>query len=185
MTQVIDLQRIRAPLIADFKEALRVFASTRPDADVSAVGVYGDGFHGWVALWLDTPEHAAAHVERWRDKGPGWFGEDENGVFNDNCPDFAHHLGDFRLSGFPDLYAIDDAERIVVVELDGRRREISAQSEDQAFHALIFPLMRQAAYVLAPYPTVRRAAPFRIVFQYIGEGACDVWTMPDAPQGGA
>jgi hypothetical protein len=108
MNMLIDLRKFREPLTAEIQKSLNDFSVQHSDIKVCTVGLAGDGFHGLVALFLDTPEHSAAHVKEYLKHGIGWYGEDVNGRFCNSCADFPYNILEYRLPSYPDFYQIND-----------------------------------------------------------------------------
>ncbi len=88
MTVLIDLRKMRKPLADDIGASQRAFSSQYPNTPICTVGLFGDGFHGKASLHLDTPDHSAASVRRWAKNGPAWYGEDDQGRFDNSPCDF-------------------------------------------------------------------------------------------------
>src|SRR4051794_5772328 len=101
---LIDLRKLREPLAADIRRSLNAFSTQHPHKPICTVGLWGDGFHGTVSLHLDTPDHSAEFAKEWLKNGPVWYGEDRYGRYCNNCCDFPHCIGEYFLSGYPDLY---------------------------------------------------------------------------------
>src|SRR5262249_4715021 len=99
----IDLRPMFAPLASGVRASLAAFARENGTVHICTIALCGNGFHGAASLYLDTPEHSAASVERWKSNGPAWYGQDSAGFFCNNGADFCYRVGEYSFVGFPDL----------------------------------------------------------------------------------
>lgn len=176
VTVEIDLRSIISPLVRQLRESLATFTGEHPDVEICTVGLYGDGFHGWISIWLDTPQHSAAHVAEWQGRSP--IGVDDLGTFCDNCPDFAFQVTEHEFADFPDFYEIAEDAGVSVRGLDGSVRRLDLDGGDEEMHeAIAAPLLRAVADELMPFSSLRRAQPFRVLLQFIAEDTFEVRTV--------
>src|SRR5688500_11943764 len=101
----IDLRKYWLPLQSDIERSLGAFTQRCPNIEICTVGLYGDGFHGFAGLYIDTQAHSAEFIRQWA--GCGSVLEDTTGRYCSNCPDFAYGLDDFPFPDYPDLYEHD------------------------------------------------------------------------------
>lgn len=173
---LIDLRKMRDPLIADIDRALRGFVASHPDASICTVGISGDGFHGVASLALDTPDHSENFVKEWAPHGPDWYGRDAVGCYCHNCEDFAHYLDDFTLQGYPDLYDKGD-EPVEFIVLDGTQHRVDPDEGDEGYHRFLFPFLKAILIELESFPVLSHAAPFRVGLHMHDSDLQEFWVV--------
>jgi hypothetical protein len=160
MPLLIDLRKMREPLVANIKRAIRDFSAHHPDVSICTVGIFGDGFHGVASLAFDTPDHSNAFVDKWIQTGPDWYGRDEVGCYCNSFEDFAYHIDDFTFEGYPDLYEKGE-EPVEFVSLDGSHHCVHAHEGDEGYDQVLFPFLKAILVEFGSFHGLRRATPFR------------------------
>jgi len=136
---MIDFADSRGPLRELIENSLSGFASEHADVTWSTFALYACPWGGWITTSFDTKEKSAEIVAEISASGRDWFGEDEWGRFNDNCPDFQFH--DWRGLELPSWQTeCEEAEPIHVRDLSGRDHFIGCENE--ALNGLAFGFMR-------------------------------------------
>ena len=177
MTILIDLRKFREPLAAEIQRSLIDFSVQHPNVEVCTVGIAGDGFHGLAALFLDTPEHSAAHVEEYLKHGIGWYGEDENGRFCNSCPDFPYCIGEYCLPDYPDFYQSRGDISIDYITLDGNEERVEIDEGDEGMNRLVFPFLKTIIASFQPFTLLLRAIPFRVGVQMHDSRYEEFWSV--------
>ena len=174
---VIDLREMRRPLVDDIRESLATFSGKHPGTLISTVGLCGDGFHGIVSLHADTPEHSTASVRKWAKNGPAWYGEDRQGRFCNNCWDFKHCIGEFTLSGYPDLYSAPEDDPTDYITLEGAKTRAEPTDGNEGKNRIVFPFLIATLAEVSPFPMLAKAAPFRVGVQMLDSRCVDFWLV--------
>jgi hypothetical protein len=172
---LIDLRMYSDLVTAFVRESLTEFAAQHRHTKVSAIGLFGDGFHGTAALHADTAEHSAAFIETRTD--PGSYGEDEKGKFCNNCWDFAYCLGACTLTGYPDLYDGDATAPVDVITLDGKRVRASADEGDDGLHRVALPFLKSILSSFEPFSGLLRDSLFRAGVQMQDSTIQEFWIV--------
>ena len=170
MPKMIDLTEANARIDKLIEESLRSFSSEKPDTDWSAFAIYSCPWEGWAMTSFDTAASSEETLARWEKNGSDWYGEDDWGRFNDNCPDFEFH--EWRLVDFPEWGSEYEAgEPIHVRDLAGVDHYIDSSNE--SLNALVFSFLcdRLRKYLEASTPPVaepdslvtRRVPPATVV----------------------
>ena len=171
----IDLPEILGHLVPLVKAEFNTFTNEHPGAEICTVGLYGDGFHGWLGLWVDTPANRDATVAQWSEQG--WVGKDVHGEFGDNGPDFAFCVADaIPFEGFPDRYSLANGTELHVRGLRGEvtTLQVGTSGDAESHAAIAEPLIRAIATELGSFDLLKRAEPFRVVLQFMAGDAIDV-----------
>jgi hypothetical protein len=175
MTILIDLRKLREPLVANIRASLLAFAARHPDTPVCTVGLFGDGFHGTASLHLDAPDNSAAFVQEWAKHGPGWYGEDDQGRYCNSCWDFPHCIGEYTFPGYPDLYEAERDAAVDYVTLDGAKERAEANQGDEGKNRIVFPFLRTVLASFQPFARLHRVAPFRVGVQMHDSRFAEFW----------
>ena len=162
MTILIDLRKMRKALADEIGASLLAFSSQYPRTQICTVGPLGDGFHGRASLYLDTPDHSAASVQRWAKNGPAWYGDDDQGRFCDSPCDFPYCIGEYRFAGYPDLYKTGSDAAVDYVTLEGVKVRVEAAEGDEGNNRIVFPFLRTVLASFEPFDQLARVTPFRI-----------------------
>ncbi len=177
MTMLIDLRKSREPLASEIQNSLIDFSIQHPNIEVCTVGLVGDGFHGRAALFLDTPEHSAAHVKEYLKHGLGWYGEDENGRFCNSCSDFPYCIGEYSFPDYPDFYQKRDDTPIDYITLNGNKELVEIDEGDEGMNRIVFPFLRTIIASFQPFAMLHRATPFRVGVKMHDSQFEEFWTV--------
>jgi hypothetical protein len=184
MTILIDLRKMRKPLANDIGASLLAFSSQHQDTPICTVALFGDGFHGRASLFLDTPDHSAASVQWCVEKGLDWYGEDDQGRFCESPCDFPCLIGEYRFSGYPDLYKTgsDGPARgmhpaVDYITLEGVKVRAEAAEGNEGNNRIVFPFLRAVLASFEPFAQLSRAAPFRAGVRMLGSRLLEFWSV--------
>ena len=141
---VFDLNgwEYQSRLLDLLERATARIATEHPTESVSAMVLYGEGYHGGFHVSFDTPENDEAIVQKWGDKGPPWIGHDDAGKFNNSPCDFAYHAFE---SWYPDRWlelidSLPDEDGILTLrDSQGRESELDIVGDgDEAINEPLF-----------------------------------------------
>jgi hypothetical protein len=136
---MINLEDARNPVRELIESSLASFASGKSDVTWSTFALYACPWAGWITANFDTVANSAGIVARFSVNGPDWYGEDEWGRFNNNCPDF--EFREWRGLDLADWQSeYEEAEPIHVRDLSGQDHFIG--SENEAINGLAFHFLR-------------------------------------------
>lgn len=162
VAMLIDLRKLREPLTEKMRKALVSFSKKHPDEQICTVAIWGDGFHGTAALWLNTPDSSAASVKANIDHGFAWYGEDRQGRFCNSPCDFCYSLGEFDFPRYPDFYRVEDDIPVDFITLEGTKERADPEEGDERKNQIVFPFLKAVVTDLQPFAELSRVAPFRV-----------------------
>jgi hypothetical protein len=136
---MLNFEDTRGPAQALIESSLVSFAAEKSDVTWCTFALYACPWSGWISTNFDTEANSARIIAEFGGHGPGWYGEDEGGRFNSNCPDFAFR--EWRLLELPQWQVeYEEAEPIHVRDLSGQDHVIG--SENEAINGLTFYFLR-------------------------------------------
>lgn len=175
---MIDLETARRPLHELIKKSLSSFAAEQPHVTWSTLALYACPWAGWIMTHLDTEANSDATVAAFEDQGPDWYGEDQWGRFNNNCPDFEFfEWRELQVKHWRTEY--EETDPIHVRDLSGRDHHIG--TENEAINGLVFEFLRA---VLLEYVDTVKADPLmlqsrrRFGVQLLGSAFSEFWCGP-------
>jgi hypothetical protein len=164
---MIDLKRLK-PVVTKFVgDSLDEFTTKHPDVRVSCLGLFGQGYYGTLAAFVDTSARAQQMLnynDKWiadqkKDKATiklmgktrfrHWIqimegrGRDSMGRFHTGCNDFAYCLGELRYPDWPEPHAEteNDPDRWDFWWPDGRICKADTTEGDAGIDCEIFPFL--------------------------------------------
>jgi hypothetical protein len=177
MTILIDLRKMRKPLADEIGASLLAFSSQYRNTPICTVGLFGDGFHGRASLYLDTPDHSAASVQRLVEDGLDWYGEDDQGRFCNSPCDFPYLIGEYRFAGYPDLYKTGSDAAVDYVTLEGAKVRAKAAEGNEGKNRIVFPFLRTVLASFEPFAQLSRVAPFRVGVRMLDSRLLEFWSV--------
>jgi hypothetical protein len=180
MTILIDLRKMRKPLADKIGASLLAFSSQYRHTQICTVGLVGDGFHGRASLHLDTPDHSATSIQRWAKNGPDWYGEDDQGRFDNSPCDFPYRIGEYRFAGYPDLYKtglMPGHPTVDYITLEGAKVHVEGAEGNEGNNRMVFPFLRAVLASFEPFPQLSRVAPFRAGVRMLGSRLLEFWSV--------
>ncbi len=138
---MIDFRDAKQAVQGLIDVSLKTFAAELPDVAWSAFALYSCPWAGWVMTCFDTEAKSAEILAEFAKEGPDWYGEDEWGRFNNNCPDFRYF--EWRALEFPEWqtdYEDEDADQLHVRDLSGQ--DHFTGFENEAINGLTFSFLR-------------------------------------------
>lgn len=174
---IIDLRTMSEPLADEIRKQIQIFTEQHPEVKVCTVALGGDGFHGHVAVGLDTEEHSAAFVAKYPNEQP-LLGNDAFGVFCNNPWDFAYSLNEIYFPGYPDLYEMKDGEVIDYLMLNGTLVRAEENRGDEAKHIIIQEFLASVIVSLHPFAELNKTTPFRYGVCMV-DGGSEFWTIDE------
>ena len=179
-TTPIDLRLFREPLHSFLRRSLDDFIRQYPELTVSTVALYVFPYQRVAGLCFDTPSNSQRHVEEWQLRDPYSYCEDNFGRFNHIPEDFAiPEFTDFRFSGMPSFYDVDDP--LEFIDVNGNLRNSNRKTEgDEGVNRAMFPTLKALMREFVEWSVLPRGTPFRIGV-VIHDSACsEFWTWPVA-----
>ena len=180
MTILIDLRKMRKLLADEIGASLQAFSTQYPNTPICTLALFGDGFHGKASLYLDTPDHSAASVQRLVEKGLAWYGEDDQGRFCNSPCDFPYLIGEYRFAGYPDLYKtglMPGHPTVDYVTLEGVRVHVEGAEGNEGNNRMVFPFLRAVLASFETFPQLARVAPFRAGVRMLGSRLLEFWSV--------
>ena len=116
----------------------------------------------YVSLAFDTKESSDSIIKKYEQKQSTWFGEDEQGNFNNNPPDYQYQYNEFVFSDFPDLFE-QDISILTLIKPDQEAQQIDFdKGGDAALNEAFFPFITSIARSFDGYRALTRDEIFRV-----------------------
>lgn len=173
---VIDLRTYVEPLTEFVQASVAKFVVDKPDVPAATIGLWGDGFHGWIALHVDTPEHRDEYVAKLGEKAVSFVERDKRGLYGVNGWDFPNWLGEWSFPGWPNLYNLYP-DQPTYVSLQGDPFRLDPEAGDLEKHAALFPLLVAIMKRQGDFSSLRRVAPFRAGVQTVEGSFSEYWLI--------
>jgi hypothetical protein len=87
---MITFAEYRQSIFRFCHNSIKEFKNEKPDFTIATIGIYCDPFLGEILINFDSPTNSENFVKEFLDQGPGWYGEDQHGKYNNHCPDFEY-----------------------------------------------------------------------------------------------
>lgn len=175
---MIDFEADRQFVKELIESSLGSFAAERPGVAWSTFALYACPWAGWITACFDSEANSAQTVAAIEANGPDWYGEDEWGRFNNNCPNF--QFVEWRLLSLPHWQGeCEAAEPIHVRDLSGQDHFIG--SENEAINGLVFAFLRKVLLAEMQAMTGSRFLPrarYRFGVQLLDSGFLEFWQGP-------
>lgn len=85
---MLDFDAYKVQIKRFLLNGIKQFVDLKNDIIVSCVALYSHPINGWLFLNFDSVRSDESFVDNWSSQGKNWVGKDDNGMFNNNCPDF-------------------------------------------------------------------------------------------------
>lgn len=172
---MINLEDAVEPLRELIGVSLKSFASEQPEIAWSTFALYACPWGGWVTTSFDTEENSTQIVDQISTKGLDWYGEDEWGRFNNNCPDF--RFPEWRVLNLTHWRTeYEESEPIHVRDLSGQDHFIG--DENEAINGLAFSFLQSVLGNQLKSMTERQYLPngrYRVGVQLLDSAFSEFW----------
>jgi hypothetical protein len=175
---MINFENARKPVAELIENSLSSFSAEKPDVTWSAFALYACPWSGWVASYFDTEPNSARIVAQFSANGPDWYGEDEWGRFNNNCPDF--EFGEWRFLGRPDWQsAYEETKPICVRDLSGADHLIDSDEALNGLTCLFLQTVFSDQLALMTRRSIFPKGQYRFGVQLLDSRFVEFWRRPD------
>lgn len=161
------------------KEFIRVeverFTKTHPEVEVASGALYSSPLDCWLFLNFDSVGNAQSVLKEWSEEGEPWVGEDEDGSFNNSCPDF--DFFEFGRMDFDEWCDEIEESTILTIRSDTVYQIDLEEDGDEAANVVFFQWLQSIVKELEAEEVFRglnKASTFRLGVQIL-DSECEAF----------
>ncbi|MGI6606168.1 MAG: hypothetical protein ACOX2X_03880 [Peptococcia bacterium] len=147
--------------------ALKNFKKEKAETTISTFAIYCNPFSGVITINFDTAYNSENLVKYHQTHDSIWYGEDNAGTFNDNCPDF--EFSDFARLEIPEWENEFEKNGIINIKYRLVKRQIDlSKVNDEVINKVFFDFLKGIFDQVLTDKVIyelKKSKPFRVGIQ--------------------
>ena len=175
---MLDFDNYKPTIKAFVKAEVKRFVEVNPEVVLASAALYSHPVSGWVFLNFDSLENSQRFLQEWEDPDDaGWVGKDEDGFFNNNCPDY--DFFEFGRIDFDEWTDEVEENSVIVLMGLGSKMQIDLEEDgDEALNKAFFSFFISIIEELeaeGAFNSLPKAAGFRLGVQMLDSEFESFW----------
>lgn len=147
--------------------AIDKFKKEKADVKIATIGLYCDPFSGLILINFDTKDNSENLVREHQANGSDWYGEDEYGSYNDNCPDFEYYA--YERLKIPEWYEEFELSDVITIKYHFKKTQIDLSQVNnevlnKSFFIFLKDILRNVVHDEV-FTKLNKSEPFRVGIQ--------------------